>query len=283
LGRAVEIDVVLEVGDHHAGARAAWKGVQQPFQRADGQVAERGRADRLALGHLEVARHLVEEDQDRVSAKDFGPFIDAGGLGAVAPEGRHDVGLPELLGDVTPEQGVGVLEAAEDHHLGGAELAAAGDRRGDLPTQGGVLGDQAERDQAVGLAAAHGLGEVEGAILRAAGQPIEPAPDQQLEAIGEEIAAEELSSVDLAGGQGLDLSDLLDQAVALDESARGTELLDRGYRHGWVRLMRLSMPIDVSSAAVRMACGFTADPARARHGESTPPTGSSESVVRRMA
>ena len=66
LARAVEIDIVLEVGDDDAGARAAWQRIEQPLQRADREIAERRRADRFALRHLEVARQFVEQDQDRL-------------------------------------------------------------------------------------------------------------------------------------------------------------------------------------------------------------------------
>ena len=69
LARAGQVDVVLEVRDHDAGARAARQGVEQPLQGADGKVAERGIADPLALRHLQVAGQLVEQDQDRLGAE----------------------------------------------------------------------------------------------------------------------------------------------------------------------------------------------------------------------
>ena len=182
LPRAVEIDIVLEVGDDDAGARAARQGVEQALKRADRQVAERGRADRLALRHLKIARQLVEQDQDGLVAEHGDPFVDAGRLRTVAPERRHDVAAPELLGDVAPQQGVRVLVAVEDDDLGRAEVGAACELRHDLATQGGIGREQPKRDQAVRLAAAHRLRQIERAVLALAGQPLEAAPDQELQA-----------------------------------------------------------------------------------------------------
>ena len=97
-------------------------------------------------------------------------------------------------------------------------LAMLGD---DFAAKAGVRGEQSERDQAVRLAAAHRLGEIERAVLGLAGQPVEAAPDQTFEAVREMVAPKELAAIDLAGGKILDLRDLLDEAVARDDSASG--------------------------------------------------------------
>ena len=44
----------------------------------------------------------------------------------------------------------------------------------------GSAGEQTERDQAVRLAAAHRLGEIERSVVALAGEPFEAALDQQL-------------------------------------------------------------------------------------------------------
>ena len=81
------------------------------------------------------------------------------------------------------------------------------------------------------LAAAHRLREVEGAVLGLAGQPLEAAPDQEFEAGREVVALEELAPVDLARRKILDLRNLLDEAVACDDGARGAKLPNYRYPH----------------------------------------------------
>ncbi len=97
--------------------------------------------------------------------------------------------------------------------------------------QGGISREQPERDQAVRLAAAHRLGEIEGAVIGLAGQPLEAAPDQEFQPSREIVAAKERTTVDLAGREILNLRDLLDEAVARDDSARSAELFNGCNRH----------------------------------------------------
>jgi hypothetical protein len=85
----------------------------------------------------------------------------------------------------------------------------------------------------VGFTAAHGLGEVEGTVVSRAGQPVETAPDEPLQAIREMIVPKKVASIDFGGGKILDLSDLLDEAVARDESVRDAELLGQ-LRSAWI-------------------------------------------------
>ena len=70
--------------------------------------------------------------------------------------------------------------AVEDDDFGRAEVVRAGQLGRDFTTEGGVGGEQSERDQAVRLAAAHRLGEVERAVLALSGKPLEAALDQKL-------------------------------------------------------------------------------------------------------
>ena len=101
----------------------------------------------------------------------------------------------------------------------------------DLATQGGISREQPERDQAVRLATAHGLREIERAVLALAGQPLETAPDQQVQSLREVVALEERAPIDPAGRKILDLRNLFDEAIAFDDSAWGAQLLDGRYGH----------------------------------------------------
>ena len=105
--------------------------------------------------------------------------------------------------------------------LAAPKSSDAGQLGRDFATEGGVGSEQPERDQAVRLTAAHRLGEVERAVLALAGEPIEAALDQKLQAGGEVVAPEELAPVDLARREILDLRDLLDETVARDHARWG--------------------------------------------------------------
>jgi hypothetical protein len=52
---------------------------------------------------------------------------------------------------------------------------------------------------------AHGLGQIEGAVLAFASEPIEPAANQQVQSCREVVALEECPSIDLAGCKILNL------------------------------------------------------------------------------
>jgi len=65
----------------------------------------------------------------------------------------------------------------------------------------------------------YSLGQTEGAVLALSGKPVKPAPDQQVQALGEVIALKKCASIDLTGGKVLDLGYLLDEAVAGDDGA----------------------------------------------------------------
>ena len=83
---------------------------------------------------------------------------------------------------MAPEQRLGVLVAVEDDQAGGAEPRAAGDGGDDLPPQCRIGRQQPEGDQAMRFAAAHGLRQIERAILGLPGQAVEPPADQKFEA-----------------------------------------------------------------------------------------------------
>ena len=98
-------------------------------------------------------------------AEDGHPLIHARRLRAVAPERRHDVAAAELVGDIAPEQSLGVLVAVEDDDLGGAEPVACRIAGTISRRSAGIGREQPEGDQAVGLAAAHRLGQIERAVF----------------------------------------------------------------------------------------------------------------------
>ena len=51
-------------------------GVEQSFERADGEITQRGGANGLALSHLQIARQFVQQDQDRLVTQNGYPFVD---------------------------------------------------------------------------------------------------------------------------------------------------------------------------------------------------------------
>ena len=71
--------------------------------------------------------------------------------------------------------------AVENYDFCRAKLVAGGDVRDDLPTQGGIGREQSEGDQAVRLAAAHRLRQIECAVVAFAGKPLEATPDQEIQ------------------------------------------------------------------------------------------------------
>jgi hypothetical protein len=81
------------------------------------------------------------------------------------------------------------------------------------------------------LSTAHCLSEIERAIIGLTSEAFEAPFDQTPQSVCEVVPAEELAAIDLAGCEILDLSDLLDQAIAGHEAAWRTELLYGRNRH----------------------------------------------------
>jgi hypothetical protein len=183
------------------------------------------------LGHLQVTRELIEKDQDRVVAERRNPFVDARRPSAVAPEWRHHLACAELLADIPPQEVLWILMTVENNHFRSTELGSGSYPRDYLAPQLRVLGEQSERYEAVGLTAAHRLGEIEGAVIASPGEPFEPAFDEPLQAIGEVVTAEKLVTVDSVAWEVLDLRYLLDEAVAGNRCAWRAKLANRLNRH----------------------------------------------------
>jgi hypothetical protein len=93
------------------------------------------------------------------------------------------------------------------------------------------LREQPEGNEAMRLAAAHGLGEIKGAIVGRAGEALEPASHQKAEALGEVISSEKLSALDMTRAELFELRDLLDEAVARHDRVGYAELLNRRNCH----------------------------------------------------
>ena len=72
-----------------------------------------------------------------------------------------------------------------------------------------MLGEQAEADEQVGLAAAHRLLEVEDRLGRGSGQPGDALADQVLHALRDVRLLEEGSAVAFGGDQLVELLDLI--------------------------------------------------------------------------
>ena len=84
----------------------------------------------------------------------------------------------------------------------------------------------------MGLTAAHRLGEIESSVVGLAGKALEPAVDEKLQSSGKMISAKKLSAFNFAGSEIVNLSNLLDEAVAGHDAVGCAELLNCRYCHG---------------------------------------------------
>ena len=122
---------------------------------------------------MKVGRHLIEQDEDGlVALEELEPVLLVRRLGPAGPERLELVALAELVGDLAPEEMIGVVAAVEGGDVGRLEGVDAWSMpRAVSLAQFGMLGEQAEADEQVGLAAAHRLLEVEDRLGRGPGQP----------------------------------------------------------------------------------------------------------------
>ena len=126
---------------------------------------------------MQIAWQFVEKDQNRLVAKDGNPLIDTRCPGSVAPERRHHLALAELLTNEPPQEVLGILVAVENDNLCHAERGSGAYSWDHLVAQLRVRREQPERDQAVRLAAAHRLGEIESSVVRPSGEPFKASLD----------------------------------------------------------------------------------------------------------
>jgi hypothetical protein len=92
----------------------------------------------------------------------------------------------------------------------------------------------------VRLTTAHRLRKIERAVLALAREPIEPAPNQQVQPRREIVTLEERAPIDLARGKILNLGNLFDEAVAFHNRAGNAQLSNSCYRHFPTRINGLA-------------------------------------------
>src|SRR5205823_4757900 len=87
---------------------------QKIRKRSGGDVGDRTTPHLLGIEIVEVGRHLIEQDEDGVATlKQFEPGVLIWGLGAPGPEGLELLAPAELVGDLAPEEVVGVIATVE--------------------------------------------------------------------------------------------------------------------------------------------------------------------------
>ena len=119
------------------------------------------------------------------------------------------VGLAELLRNFAPEEMRWAVATIESGHASGVEHRGVGIAAAILLAQGWVLGQQAEADEQVGFAAAHGLLEMEDGLRRDARQPGNALGDEVLHALRDEGLLEKRRAVALGVDQFVELLDLV--------------------------------------------------------------------------
>ena len=189
----------LQIGDHQAYV-AEFRPPdrnQEIRQRRRGHHRQVGVADALRRRVDEVGRQLIQHDYQRLTLQQVYPGrLSWRGQGRVvvlellllaellrdgAPDAQRRVALASGEGDHAdrPESGGRCIEATHD----GGSVA-------------GVPREQAEGEQVVGLAAAHGLGQLEHALGGLAFETPESFREQRLHSLGDVILREELGWVD---------------------------------------------------------------------------------------
>ena len=115
-----------EVGDDDADVLLLARRRQQIGEGAGGDVGDRAVAHLLGVEVVEVGRHLVEQDEDRlVALEQLEPVLLVRRLRPAGPERLELIALAELVGDLAPEEVVGVVAAVE----GGDAARCESDRR----------------------------------------------------------------------------------------------------------------------------------------------------------
>ena len=200
--------------------------VRQRGGRHDTQI---GIADRNGDGVFQVGRKFVEEQYQRITAQQLLP-----GLRSRCTEQRRNVAgellcFAELLGDRTPDAAGGIGAAA----IEADNTAATEIRRRVLLAkkhflaQLGITRQQAQRDHAVRLAAAHRLREQEDRRTCARAAQMTERPIHQREhAVGEVVLLEELRTIDLALEEGIEVENRGATVSGKDGLARFAESVD---------------------------------------------------------
>ena len=123
--------------------------------------------------------------------------------------------------------GASLSRPGEGDHAHRAETGIRGvEAAHDLGPQVGMPGQQAEREEVVGLAAAHGLGQLEHALRRLPFQAPEPLGEQGPHAFGDVVLGEEFGRVDAAVHQIAEIEHGVAARGVERAGPRGTCLLD---------------------------------------------------------
>jgi hypothetical protein len=211
-----------EVGDHHAEVGLLAGGRERVGEGARGDVGDRAVANLLGVEVVEVGRHLIEQDEDGLSAvKQRQPVLLIRSLGTIGLKRLELFALAELIGDCAPEAVVRVVAPTEGGDVGRVERLGVQAIAAMLQTQRRVLGQQTEADQQVRLPTAHGLLEMEDSLAGDPSQAGDAFSDQILHALGDVGLGEESVAIPLAMNQLIELLDLIAES---DRQGVGLEL-----------------------------------------------------------
>ena len=136
------------------------------------------------------------------------------GKGAGGDIGNGAISHAELIGNLTPEEVVGVVATVEGSDIGRLEVLGVGEAATILLAQYGVLRQQTEADEQVGLAAAYGLLEVKDTLRGNASKPGYALADEILHALGDVGLLEELAAIAFRRDQFVQLLDLVTELDA---------------------------------------------------------------------
>ena len=103
-----------EVGNDDADVLLLARRREQIGKGPRGDVGDGAVADLLRVEVVEVRRHLIEQNENRLIAiEELEPVLLIRGLGAACPERLELVALAELIGDLAPEEVVWIVAAVE--------------------------------------------------------------------------------------------------------------------------------------------------------------------------
>ena len=205
----------------HPFAARALQRRHQVRQRAGGEARKVTVADHAALRRFEVRGQLVDEDQRRAAAQQGFPVLLPGRVrrGVEVREGRL---IAQLLGNDAPQAVRRIPAPVEGHDLDVLHVAQHAFHRrigDDLRPHERVRGQQAQRDEVVGLATAHALPQEEHAVARLTRESLEALRQQVLHAVRDDVLLEEGLRVDAAFDQVIDVEGRLTLGVFEDGGA----------------------------------------------------------------
>lgn len=199
-----------KVRDHNADVLFLACSGQQVRKRAGRDVGDRAVADLLGVQVVEVRRHLIEENKNRlVALEELEPVLLVRCLGTTRPESPKLIALVELIGDLAPEEVIGVVAAIECGNGSGFKCRRVSSSAAVCLAEPCGLSEEAEANEKVSLTAAHGLFEVEHGLCRSAGEAGDALADQVLHALGDVRLFEEGRAIPLGFDQLIEPLDLV--------------------------------------------------------------------------